>query len=82
MADIMAGAEKIYNARGTATHDHFVQVTSADFTALKSGGTVIKRSCNGGDHEYVLTCATPTRQPTAPTCSDECGLTMTTLCPP
>jgi hypothetical protein len=83
MADITAGVEKIYNARGTAAHDHFVQVTAADFTTLKSGGTVSKKSCNGGDHEYVLSCAAG-RQPMAPTCStsDECGLTMTTLCPP
>jgi hypothetical protein len=83
-ADVTAGVDKIYNARGTSAHDHFVQVTSADFAMLKSGGTVIKKSCNGGDHEYALSCGTPTRQPGAPTCSagDECGLTMGMLCPP
>ena len=84
-ADVAAGAEKIYNAKGTASHDHFVQVTAMDFATLKAGGTVIKRSCNGGDHEYVLSCAPPSRQPAAPTCNgtaDECGLTVGMLCPP
>jgi hypothetical protein len=83
-ADVTAGVDKIYNARGTSAHDHFVQVTAADFMMLRSGATVIKKSCNGGDHEYALSCGTPTRQPGAPTCStsDECGLTMGMLCPP
>ncbi|MET0594925.1 MAG: hypothetical protein ABW133_19655 [Polyangiaceae bacterium] len=83
-ADVTAGVDKIYNARGTASHDHFVQVTAMDFMTLKAGGTVIKRSCNGGDHEYVISCVTPSRQPAAPTCNgtaDECGLTMGMLCP-
>jgi len=80
-ADVMAGVEKIYNTRGTASHDHFVRVTAEDFAMLKAGGTVIKRSCSGTDHEYVLSCTTPSRQPAAPTCSDECGGTMTNICP-
>ena len=81
-ADVEAGAEKVYNTRGTANHDHYVRVTAQDFAALKTGGTVIKRSCNGGDHEYVLSCGTPSRQPAAPVCNeDECGLTMPTICP-
>ena len=79
--DVTAGADKIYNARGQSSHDHFVQLTAADFATLKAGGTVIKKSCNSTDHEFVLSCAPPSRTPTAPTCTDECGLTMTTLCP-
>jgi hypothetical protein len=78
--DVTAGLEKIYNARGQATHDHFVQITATDFATLKAGGTVIKKSCNNTDHEFILSCAPPSRQPVAPTCSDECGGTMTTLC--
>ena len=80
-ADVMAGVEKFYNARGTATHDHWVRVTADDFAMLKAGGTVTKRSCNSGDHEYVLSCAPPSRQPGAPTCSDECGAMMGNVCP-
>jgi hypothetical protein len=82
MADITAGVDKTYGAMGTATHNHFVQLTAADFAMLKAGGTVTKKSCNGGDHEYVFSCGTPSRQPAMPTCTDECGLMMGTICPP
>jgi hypothetical protein len=56
-ADIVAGAQKCYNTRGTSSHDHWVTITSDDFAMLKAGMTVTKRSCNGGDHQYVLSCA-------------------------
>ncbi|HMI89090.1 MAG TPA: hypothetical protein VK550_33660, partial [Polyangiaceae bacterium] len=82
MADITAGVDKTYNARGTATHDHFVQLTATDFAALKTGGSIIKKSCNGTDHEFVISCGAPSRQPATPTCSDECGLMMGMVCPP
>ncbi|HMI86907.1 MAG TPA: hypothetical protein VK550_22590 [Polyangiaceae bacterium] len=81
MADILAGSDKIYNARGTATHDHWIPLYATDFTLLKVGGTVVKKSCNGGDHECVLSCGVPSRQPASPTCTDECGLTAQTVCP-
>jgi hypothetical protein len=81
-ADITAGVDKTYSVMGTATHNHFVQITAAEFAMLKAGGTVIKKSCNSNDHEFVLSCGAPSRQPGAPTCSDECGATMTTPCPP
>jgi len=67
MADILAGVEKTYDATGTAQHCHQVTVTAQDFATLKSGGVVTKFSCNGGDHEYVLSCgAAPA--PKLPSC--------------
>jgi hypothetical protein len=81
LADITAAVTKVYSARGTAMHDHFVEVTAADFATLASGGIVKKHTCNGGDHEYVLSCATTTDMGDAPTCSDDCGSAMNVLCP-
>ena len=81
-ADIVAGARKLYNARGMATHDHFIEVTAADFVMLKAGQTVTKFACNGGDHLFVLSCGTAPMG-VAPACGDAtnmCGLTETTLC--
>jgi hypothetical protein len=72
MADITAGAQKCYSAQGTADHAHYVTVTAADFAMLAGGGTVIKFSCNGGDHQYVLSCAANPPQPGTPS---ECTAT-------
>lgn len=67
LADIEAGVEKVYSAQGQANHCHEVTLTAADFATLKSGGSVTKFSCNGGDHEYTMSCgANPT--PVAPDC--------------
>jgi hypothetical protein len=68
MADITAGATKCYNAAGTAGHNHYVTVTAADFTTLKGGGVVKVFSCNGGDHEYVLSCVANFPAAAAPAC--------------
>jgi hypothetical protein len=81
LADISAGFAKFYNVRGAATHDHFVLMTASDFSFLKAGGTIFKRSCNTGDHEYAIACSAPSRQPGAPTCTDECGLSEQAVCP-
>jgi hypothetical protein len=80
MLDIMTGTTKSYNAQGDAGHDHWVELTAADFTALKAGMTVRKYSCNGGDHEYVLSCEVADAPAGAPTCNDECG-EQAMLCP-
>lgn len=80
MADITAGLAKTYDAQGEAGHSHFVELTADDFTALKMGMTVRKYSCNGGDHQYVLSCAAPDGAPAAPTCNDDCGEDANTLC--
>jgi len=43
---------------------------------------VKKKSCNGAaDHEIWFSCSLPSMTPAAPTCSDECGATMDTVCP-
>jgi len=70
MADITGTADKCYNSRGTATHDHWITVTAADFATLRSGQTVLKRSCNGGDHQYVLSCAATPPAAMNPACDD------------
>lgn len=57
MADVMAGTTKAYNAQGTSNHPHWVELTTADFTKLKAGGTVRKLSCDDGhEHEYIINC--------------------------
>lgn len=69
LADIEAGVEKMYSAQGTSGHCHQVTLTADDFATLQAGGTVRKLSCNGGDHEYVLSCAADPPAPQAPDCS-------------
>jgi hypothetical protein len=71
----------VYNARGMANHDHFIQVTDTDFAMLKAGQNVTKFSCNAADHQFVLSCGTPPMG-TAPTCTTTptCGDTITTFC--
>ena len=83
MADIMAGAAKVYNAQGTSMHAHYVELTAEDFATLRSGGTIKKVSCSGGDHEYVLSCGEATETAGNPMCmmSDTCGGAMDDLCP-
>jgi hypothetical protein len=81
MADIMAGVEKCYDATGASTtHKHYVTLTAADFATLRSGGVVRKFTCNGGDHEYVLSCAANPPTPGTPsqcTATSEQGM----MCP-
>lgn len=57
MADVEAGVEQTYDASGDSGHCHEVTLTAEDFATLRAGGAVTKYSCNGGDHEYVLSCA-------------------------
>ena len=73
LADIEAGVEMTYSAQGSAGHCHQVTLTADDFAALQAGGTVRKFSCNGGDHEYVLSCAADPPAPEAPDCSADPG---------
>jgi hypothetical protein len=80
VADIMAGTQKCYDVRGTATHSHYITVTAADFATLRTGGVVKKYSCNGGDHQYVLSCVAGAPAAVAP---PECTATSTeggTMC--
>ena len=52
-----------------------VTLTADDFATLRAGGTVVKFSCNGGDHEYVLNCSGGAEQPGDPAkqCADDPG---------
>ena len=52
--DIQAAVEKIYDIMGTATHNHQVTVTAADFETLKGGGSVMITS-TATDHTHVVT---------------------------
>ena len=80
---MMSATTKVYNARGTATHDHYVQLTADDYAVLKSGGTVKKIACNGGAHEFWLSCGTSAGTPGDPMCdpNDMCASAMNMLCP-
>ena len=72
-ADIAAGTAKKIITTTVLNHAHYVEITAADFTALKAGMEVKKKSCAGGDHQYVLKCGGGGAAPVAPTCTDECG---------
>jgi hypothetical protein len=75
-AQITAGTEVTILSGEAIGHKHYVKITAADFTALKAGMEVKKKSCSGGDHEYVLKCGGGGSAPMAPTCggdSDMCG---------
>ncbi len=52
----------------TGGHCHRVTITAADFTTLQNGGSVTLFSCNGGDHEYVLSCGPNPPAPQDPMC--------------
>jgi hypothetical protein len=69
IADVIAGGDKTYDTTGS-NHCHRVTLTAADFATLKGGGSVTVFSCNGGDHEYVISCAA---NPPAPVDPPQCG---------
>lgn len=66
MEDIEAGVETTYDASGEAGHCHAVTLTAEDFATLRAGGAVTKFSCNGGDHQYVLSCVAGAPEPVDP----------------
>jgi hypothetical protein len=76
-AQITAGTEVTILSGGMdgddSGHKHYVKITAADFTALKAGMEVKKKSCAGGDHQYVLKCGAGASAPVAPMCNDMCG---------
>jgi hypothetical protein len=67
VADIMAGAPKTYTSSTASMHEHCIPVTAEDFATLLSGGVVKKDTCNGGNHEFVLSCAAGAPDPENPT---------------
>lgn len=87
-ADVMAAVPKPYATKGTSPHEHWVQLTAADFAKLQTGGTVRKVSCNDGhEHEFIVNClgiAMPeTTSGVANFCDTEhqCGDVETNICP-
>jgi hypothetical protein len=60
-ADVAAGVEKTYSIQGAAGHDHFVTITSAQFTQLGAGNTIEVMSTNtaGHMHTVTITCSAP-----------------------
>ena len=86
-ADVMAGVAKTYDTKGASPHEHWVQLTAADFTKLQAGGTVRKLSCNDGhEHEFIVNClgiaAPETTSGVANFCDTEhkCGDMQTNPC--
>jgi hypothetical protein len=75
-ADIMTGVTKTFQTDDDTGHCHQVELTDADFTTLKTGGVVKKPTCNGGNHEFVISCGASPPAPVNPsTCpgGDEDG---------
>ena len=52
-----ASMERTYSIRGTATHDHQLTLTAADFDKLKQNlsGVVMETSSDDGTHSHVVT---------------------------
>jgi hypothetical protein len=65
-ADIMAGVTKTFETDDSTGHCHQVELTAEDFTTLKNGGVVKKVTCNGGNHEFVLSCGASPPAPVNP----------------
>jgi hypothetical protein len=87
-ADVMAGMPKTYDTKGTSDHEHWVQLTAADFSKLKAGSLVRKLSCNDGhEHEFIVNCvgnaAPETTSGVAAFCDTEhqCADANTNPCP-
>lgn len=80
-ADIAAGGTKKYETSSDFAHTHWIELTDADFAELRSGGTVVKTSCSGGDHSYELRCAEHVMTSDLPQgCNDECGSRSENVC--
>jgi hypothetical protein len=88
--DVMNGVEKIYDTTGGSDHPHWIKLTAADFTKLKTGGTVRKLACNHEhEHEYIINCvgnALPDQTSGVANYCDTnqphtCGATNTDFCP-
>ncbi len=84
-AQITAGVDVTIETGSSMNHTHWVKITAADFTMLKAGTEVKKKSCSGGNHEYVLKCGGGASAGTIPDMTacpdaDMCGNAMATPC--
>ncbi len=55
VAEANAGVEKTYSIQGAAGHPHTVTVTAADFTALRTAGTITVTSSVDAAHSHNVT---------------------------
>jgi len=56
IADVNAGAERMYTLdMGDEVHTHMMTVTAANFTTLKTTGTVTVTSTNDSGHTHAVT---------------------------
>ena len=59
--DVSNGTEKTYAIQGSASHDHSVTVTAANFTSLKNNNSIqVDSTAGGGDghmHGVTVSCA-------------------------
>ena len=63
-ADVMAGAEKTYEIRGTAGHGHTVTLTAGDMKSLQKGDVLRTVSSRGlHAHRVLVRCAPPVDPP-------------------
>jgi hypothetical protein len=78
MDDVNAGVDKVYDTKGASMHDHWIQLTAADFTKLKNGGTVRKLTCNDDhEHEYIVNCLGNEKPETSSGLADKCQANKT-----
>ena len=57
--DVASGADMTYHIRGSATHDHTVSITAADFTSLQQAQAIVTSSSTdeGHAHPIMVACA-------------------------
>lgn len=53
-ADVMAGADRTYHIQGTATHDHTVELTAAQFADLQQNQAIMTTSSTDLAHEHPI----------------------------
>jgi hypothetical protein len=53
-ADISAAADKTYHIMGTATHDHTVTLTAAQFAQLAANNAIMTTSSTDASHSHSI----------------------------
>ena len=53
--DVTSGVEKTYAIKGSASHEHSVTITAANFTSLKNNNIIQLDSTAGGRHMHGVT---------------------------
>lgn len=63
LADVMAGAEKTYDVKGTAGHTHSVTLSADDMKGLQDGKIVRSKSTTQNHAHYVMVRCAPAEDP-------------------